>query len=72
MATPKKRPGRPRVHGDDVRRITLLVEADEYDRLAAFKRHKSAAENRDVSFARVLLDALEESKAYAKWRRARH
>ena len=71
MTTPKKRPGRPRVHGDEVRRITLLVEADEYDRLAAFKRHRSAAENRDVSFARVLLDALEESKQFKSWRRTR-
>lgn len=71
MTTTKKKPGRPRVHGDEVRRITLLVEADDYDRLAAFKRHKSAAENRDVSFAGVLLDALEESKAYKSWRRAR-
>jgi hypothetical protein len=71
MKTATKTPGRPRVHGDDVRRITLVVEADEYDQLAAFKRHRSAAENRDVSFARVLLDALEESRAFRSWRRAR-
>ena len=55
MRTAKKKTGRPRIHGDDARRITLLVEAVEYDRLAAFKRHRSAPENRDVSFARVLL-----------------
>ncbi|HEY3350642.1 MAG TPA: hypothetical protein VGM13_12780 [Thermoanaerobaculia bacterium] len=71
MATAKKKPGRPRVHGDDVKRITMVIEAEEYAQLAAFKRHRSAAENADLSFARVLLDALSESKAYRDWRRAR-
>jgi hypothetical protein len=68
MDTTKRKGGRPRVHGNDVRRITLLVEADDYDRLAAFKRHRSAAENRDVSFARMLLDALSESRRFRRWR----
>jgi hypothetical protein len=71
MATAKKKPGRPRVHGDDARRITLLIEAEEYAHLAAFKRHRSAAEDTDLSFARVLLDALGDSKAYRRWRSGR-